>query len=165
MFREWWDQGESMTKDRIESARVRRLVRAKPKECFINAMRVVWDVPEYEDADYVEGVIVTLGDLVTEHGWVEMDAVIVDPTLLEDDVVYFPGLRFTGGPGISKAIELPKPRYAQDLPILNRFGCEGIKCPEFLAAWIAAYRHVGMEEMARWYEERKRRFAAEKVAV
>ena len=29
-----------MEKDKIESARVQRLVRAKPKQCFLNAVRV-----------------------------------------------------------------------------------------------------------------------------
>ena len=154
-----------MTKDKVESARVRRLVRAKPKQCFINAMRVVWDIPEYEDADYVEGVIVAVGDLVTEHGWVEKDGVIVDPTLLDDDVVYFPGIRFTGGLGISKALEIPKPSYVEGWPILNRFGCGGHKSLDFLAAWIAAYDYLGMDEMARMYTDHDPEIETENVAV
>ena len=77
-----------MMKDKVESARVRRLVRARPKQCFRNAVHVVRYVPGYEEADYVEGVIVPANHVVTEHGWVEKNGVIVDPiTLGPEDTV------------------------------------------------------------------------------
>ena len=47
-----------MTKDKIESARVRRLVRAKPQRCYYNSFRVIFEIPDYYDADYVEGLVV-----------------------------------------------------------------------------------------------------------
>ena len=46
-------------KDTVESKRVARQpeVRAKPQQCFGNAFRVVLNIPEYAEADYVEGMV------------------------------------------------------------------------------------------------------------
>ena len=154
-----------MTKDKNESVRVRRLVRAKPKQCFTNAMRVVWDIPEYEDADYVEGVIVAVGDRVTEHGWVEMNGVIVDPTLPDDELLYYPGLRFRGRRGISEAMRIPKPRDLDDLPIFYRFGEGGGESFEFVEAWLAAYGPLGLDEMTQMYEDCDQISATESLPV
>ena len=120
-----------------ESKRVGKLVGAKHKQCYINAMRVIWYVPEYEDADYVEGYAVIDGGFCIEHGWVEHDGVVIDPTLPDDDIAYFPGLRFSGGLGISEALQIPKPGWCEDLPILYRFGWGGIESPEFRSAMVA----------------------------
>lgn len=78
---------------------------------------------------------------------------IVDPTLPEHELAYFPGLRFKGLRGLSKALRIPKPeRTAEDLPIFYRFGWGGIESPEFRSALIAAYRFNGLEDLARRYE-------------
>ena len=78
-------------------------------------------------------------------------------------MLYFPGLRFTGHRELSKAMEIPKAEITcEDLPILYRFGWGGIECPEFLAALVAAYRHVGMDDMARRYENYKPRLCGRK---
>jgi len=116
-------------------------------------VRVVQDVPGYEEADYVEGVIVTVKDVVTEHGWVELNGVIVDPTLPDDELLYYPGLRFRGRQGISGAMRIPKPRDLDDLPILDRFGEGGSDSPEFVAAWFAAYGPLGLDEMTQMYDD------------
>jgi hypothetical protein len=49
-----------LQKDTVESKRVAKhpQVRAKPQQCFGNAFRVVLNIPEYGDADYVEGMVV-----------------------------------------------------------------------------------------------------------
>lgn len=137
-----------MMKDKPESARVRRLVRAKPKQRFRNAVHVVRYVPGYEEADYVEGVIVTVKDVVTVHGWVERNGVIVDPTLPDDDLLYYPGLRFKGRRGISEAMRIPRPSDVDDLPILERFGEGGGESEEFVEAWSAAYGPLGLDDFA-----------------
>ena len=142
-----------MAKDKIESARAGRLVRAKPKQCFRNAVRVVRYVPGYEQADYVEGVTVSVNHNVTEHGWVELNGVIVDPTLPDDDLLYYPGLRFKGRHGISEAMRIPKPRGLDELPILDRFGEGGSGSPEFVEAWLAAYGPLGLDEMVAEYAD------------
>jgi hypothetical protein len=106
----------------VESMRVRRLVRSRPKQCYLNAARVVLFVPKYADADYVEGLAVIGKALVIEHGWVERDGMIVDPTRPRDEMDYFPGLRFKGQRGLAEAVQIPKPeRTSEDLPIFYRF--------------------------------------------
>lgn len=95
-----------------------------------------------------------------EHGWVEKDGVIIDPTLPNDDLDYFPGLRFKGQQGLAKAMQISKPKYTvEDLPIFCRFGWGGVDSPKFRAAMIAAYRYVGMEGLAKQYEDYKPRCA------
>ena len=129
-------------KDILESQRVRKSIRAKRGQCYYNAFQVIHDVPEYAEADYVEGFVVRCG-VPIEHGWVEKDGVIVDPTLPEDEVAYFPGLRFQGASGLAEALQIPKPKKAiRDLPIFCRFGWDGLQSPEFRAANVAAYRHA-----------------------
>ena len=145
-----------MNKDVAESQRTRRLVRAKSKQCYLNAFRVIQEVKEYAHADYVEGLAVICGVLVIEHGWVEKDGVVVDPTLPRDNLTYFPGLRFKGQWGLAKAMKIPKP--SAHLPIFYRFGWGGIESPEFRAALVAAYRYAGMESLAKQYEEWKPRY-------
>ena len=84
-----------------------------------------------------------VGNFCIEHGWVEQDGVVIDPTLHDEGIVYFPGLRFTGERGIAKAMEIPKEKWCKDLPFFFRFGWGGIESPEFRAAIVAAYRYAG----------------------
>ena len=149
-------------KDILESKRVGKIIRAKGQQCYYNAFHVIQEVPEYADADYVEGLAVPNGGLPIEHGWVEKDGVVIDPTLPEREAVYFAGLRFRGGVPLAKALRIPKPEYTtEDFPIFHRFGWGGIDSPEFRAALIAAYRHAGMDGVAKTYENYKPRDASE----
>ena len=149
-----------------ESVRVRRLVRSKPKQCYVNAARVILGVPEYKNADYVEGLAVLAKVMVIEHGWVEKDGVIIDPTLPHDGLQYFPGLRFRGQRGLAEAMKIPKPERTQDdFPVFYRFGWGGIDSPDFKEALVAANRYVGMEDLARRYENYDPEFATENLAV
>lgn len=144
-------------KDIAESKRVGKLVRSISKQCYLNAFRVVQNVPGYAKADYVEGMAV-LGGLPIEHGWVEIDGVIVDPTLPMHQGEYFPGLRFSGEYGLAEALQRYK---STELPFFYHFGWGGVDSPEFKAALIAAYRHAGWEDMAKRYEEYEPQFACE----
>jgi hypothetical protein len=120
-----------------ESLRVARRpeVAAQRRQCFANAFRLVMDVPGYADATYVEGIVVRCG-VCMEHGWVEKDGQVVDPTLPEEDIVYFSGLRFEGQRALSKAmIEIPREEGCEDLPLFYRFGWGGSESPEFCGAW------------------------------
>ena len=142
-----------MDKDKEESKRAGKLVRARRRECYYNSFRVIMNVPEFAKADYVEGIAV-VGGLPIEHGWVERDGVVIDPTLPSKEAAYFPGLRFTGRVGLADAMQIPRPeRTEEDFPIFYRFGWGGIDSPDFRTALIAAYRHAGMEAMAKRYEE------------
>lgn len=136
-----------------ESKAVGRLVGAENKQCYANAVRVVWGVPEYQQADYVEGYAVIDGGLCIEHGWIERDGEIIDPTLPDDDLAYFPGLKFKGPLRIAGAMQIQKEDWCEDLPFFYRFGWGGIESPQFRAAMVAAYRYAGMEELAKRYED------------
>ena len=142
-----------MTKDIVESQRGKKIVRPRVKQCYANAAKVVLALPEYADAEYVEGLAVIEKAVVIEHGWVEKDGVIVDPTLPDKPLDYFPGLRFRGQRGLAEALKIPKPEYTtEDFPIFFRFGWGGIDSPEFRAALTAAYRYAGVEDLAEQYE-------------
>ena len=83
-------------KDVAESLRVGKAVRAKHKRCYWNAIRAIKNLPEYQDADYVEGYAVLLSPVLfpLEHGWLEKDGKVIDPTMAEKDLQYFAGLRW-----------------------------------------------------------------------
>jgi len=141
-------------KDIAESERTGKLVRARAKQCYRNAFRVIQEVEEYADADYVEGFAGIEGDRCWDYGWVERDGVVVDPTLPNDNLVYFAGLRFRGEREIAEAMQIPKPPdEMDDLPMYHRFGWGGVNSPEFRAALVAAYRFAGRDARAKRYEE------------
>jgi len=153
-------------KDKKESTRTKRLVRSRPKRCYHNAFRVIFEIPDYANADYVEGLAVIGRVLVIEHGWVEKDGVIIDPTLPDKDLDYFPGLRFKGQQGVAEAMRIPKPKHTkEDFPIFYRFGWGGIDSPEFRGALAAAYRFAGMEGLAKQYEGYEPRCAVEALSA
>ena len=111
----------------------------KPQQCWYNAFKTMFYCREYEEATYVEGII---HDGVTiEHGWIEFNGEILDPTLPSEDLIYFPGLRFEGMKEVSKAMRLPQPDWCEDFPFFYRFGWGGGNSPEFRAAWEGALRY------------------------
>jgi hypothetical protein len=115
-----------------ESQRTSQKIKARAKRCYNNAVRVVTMLPEYANATYVEGFAVLPSGVPLEHGWVEMNGEIIDPTLIGDGITYFPGLRFDGERGIAEAFTIPKPDYTEeDLPIFYRMGWGGSDSPEF----------------------------------
>lgn len=127
-----------MMKNKEESARLAKEIRAKKQQCYYNAFSVIFYVKRYGAADYVEGYAVSGDGLLIEHGWVEANGEILDPTLPDYDLTYFPGLRWTGERGISEALKIPKEKGTDDLPFFYRFGWGGSDSPEFMAAWEQA---------------------------
>jgi len=130
-----------LPKDVEESRRVQKNkdVRAQPGQCFANAYRTVMFLPKFGDATYVEGFAVTPSGLCMEHAWVERDGRIIDPTLPDDDLVYFGGLRFNGAAELESAmLTIPKRPGCEDLPILYRFGWGGKDSPDMQEAWKEA---------------------------
>lgn len=127
-----------------ESRRLARhpQVAAQQQQCYANAFRTALFVPEYGDATYVEGIAVFRGGGCIEHGWVEKDGQVVDPTLPEVDMLYFSGLRFDGVRAVCKAMrKIPKAKGCTDLPLFYRFGWGGKDSPEFCAAWKRAFKY------------------------
>ena len=104
----------------------------REQECYYNCFKTLLYCKEYsQEAVYVEGIY--LG-MPIEHGWLEIDGQIVDPTLPTDTGIYFPGLRYKGISELSKAMQSPKKRYDGDFPIFYRFGWGGHDSPEFRSA-------------------------------
>ncbi len=121
-----------------ESHRAGKAIRAKKQCCYLNSFRVIQEVPGYSAAIYVEGIAVQVtqgGGWTFEHGWIEKDGEIIDPTLPSQELVYFPGLRLIGERGLAEALAIPKPKIAkEDFPIFYRFGWGGSGSPEFAKA-------------------------------
>lgn len=108
-------------------------VEVTAKQCFCNSANVLFHHPEYSEATYVEGVVIVKKKLLIEHGWIEKDGELIDPTLPDHGIIYFPGLRFEGTLGLSKALRIPKGEATEDFPIFYRFGWGGDSL-EFSAA-------------------------------
>ena len=109
-------------------------VGAKKRQCYRNAFNVVTYCPEFANATYVEGIVVPVKQpFLIEHGWLEIENQIVDPTLKDAHWKYFPGLRFEGQAGLAKGLRLPK-SDGDDLPLFYRFGFGGRYSEEFRLA-------------------------------
>ncbi len=109
---------------------------AKPKQCWKNAFKILLYCDEYEyEAVYVEGIFVdTVASFEIEHGWLEVDGQIVDPTLPLHDGVYFPGLRYKGMQELSPAMREARDHQPNGVPIFYAFGWGGHDSPEFRSA-------------------------------
>jgi len=101
----------------------------RSQECYYNCYKTLSHCEEFQNAFYVEGIC--FSGFTFEHGWLEIDGQIVDPTLPEDQGIYFPGLRFQGLPGLSEAMRIPKDGCSEDFPIFYRFGWGGKESTEF----------------------------------
>ncbi len=118
-------------------------IRAKPRQCYYNAFSTMFYCPEFQGATYVEGF--ALCGIPIEHGWIEFNGEIIDPTLPIDEMIYFPGLRFEGMFELSKAMKIPKQRGKEDFPIFYRFGWGGNDSPEFRSAREAAVKFINQQ--------------------
>lgn len=131
-----------MTKDAVRSAAVARRIRAVEKSCFANCQRAVARDPELANATYVEGfAVVVASRLPFEHAWIEVDGAVIDPTLPDRDLAYFPGLRVSGRDGLAAAKPNPKRRgrYAWE-PLFFQYGFGGYEHPGLVAARAEAER-------------------------
>jgi hypothetical protein len=98
-----------MDRDSEQSRALARRIRAVPKQCFFNCWRVIARLGQYAGATYVEGLAVNRRSrLVFEHAWIEHEGALLDPTLPDRDLAYFPGLRCCGREGLAEAEALPE---------------------------------------------------------
>ena len=140
--------------DHATSKRLAKLIGAKPKQCWRNAVLALPGLPAA--ARYVEGFI-TFGTadhplrIAIEHGWVELEGRIIDPTLTEGDSEYFAGVRYP-----SSTILSAVRRRTLDLPIawpggrgLKRLrkGWGGWDPEAYYAAHRAALEACGLKTM------------------
>jgi hypothetical protein len=137
-----------MNKNVGRSKKLKKAIHAKARECWTNAWVAIATQDEYENATYVEGAVIAFGDVV-EHGWIEHEGEIIDPTLLDANITYFPGLRFKGRTGLDSTWHIPG--YMESgvqLPVYLRLGHCGVDSPQFLKAVVDAFRFAGMDELA-----------------
>jgi hypothetical protein len=125
MVTQWLPLSPDGPKDVAESRRVGRAIRAAMKQCWFNARKAVMRLPDYAEAGYVEGWAVVGGGLLLEHGWVAKDGAIIDPTLPEDQIVYFPGLEFPGRAGIEAFLATKDGKECKKTPFFYSYGWGG----------------------------------------
>jgi hypothetical protein len=120
--------------DRVEARRVAIAIRAMPSQCWFNARKVILRLEEYAEASYVEGWAVLRGGTWIEHGWVVRAGVVIDPTLPEEVVAYFPGLEFKGRDAIAAFLQTPRGKTCKRSPFFYAFGWGGSGSPRFVEA-------------------------------
>lgn len=140
------------------SAELRRKVWAKQRECWINAWRALPLAPG--DAMYVEGYYTGASGvpLVAEHGWLEVDGRIVDPTIPPGArATYFPVRRFTpreAYEGAAERGELPLSIEVYEMPTAQE---------EWRRVRVAADVWAYGRDAARWMWTQHTRGAPEDV--
>ena len=103
-----------MLLDQERSKELAKKIKARPKECWLNAFKAMDHLSP--DAKYIEGWAVSdISYLAIEHGWIELDGAIIDPTLYQKPPAkYYPGFIFTYSEILEtyqKAKELPAAWY------------------------------------------------------
>ena len=107
-------------------------VRTKWGQSFNNAFKALGRLP---GAVYVEGYALSGSPLKqVEHGWVEYEGQIIDPTFPKGVARYEPGLRFTGKELHEAMDTISKNLHTADLPIFYRLGWGGSESPEMMLA-------------------------------
>lgn len=138
----WQPTQENIEKDFGESLRLSARVKAVPKQCWFNARKAVLKFEDYAEASYVEGWTVFNDGLAIEHGWVVKDGRIIDPTLPDATVTYFPGLEFQGKAGIEEFLKTPQGKKVRKSPYFYAFGWGGSKSPSFSRSFNQAMELV-----------------------
>lgn len=77
--------------DRSQSKKIKKLLRAHPNECYRNAFRAFYKLP---NAKYVEGWV-KWGNMYIPHAWVLLDDKIIDPTRPEMYDEYRSGIEYS----------------------------------------------------------------------
>jgi hypothetical protein len=120
------------------SKKMASIVLAQNRECYLNAIHAQEYMPE---AVYVEG-FVRMHDfpLVIEHGWLELNGEIIDPTpsAIEsvDKRTYYAGRRLER---TDTLIEMVKVRH---VPLVHGKHYHGLECATYRDAYITAYRDL-----------------------
>lgn len=100
-------------KDHEESLIVSERISAELNRCWWNACKAIQTLPEYFNATYVEGMAVVVNiPEPFEHGWIVCNGVIIDPTLEEHFIWYFPSFEFKGKEGI-RAFLQSNPKWSE----------------------------------------------------
>lgn len=152
------------------SQELRSRIRPEPQACWKNSIIALRVIEELAEAVYVEGWSVTQEGLVIEHGWLEFDGAVLEPTVEVPFKAYFPGVRYTLG----TVKWFMGGRWSRTLPFVG-YGPErsgkwadrrAWNVPAYVRAYVAAdqwfYRHVmQLEEVPEWVSGRWNRALAD----
>jgi len=140
-FQGWQPTTRGTVKDVAESARVARLIRAIPKQCWFNARKTVLKLADYAAASYIEGWVV-IRNMPIEHAWIVSGGKIIDPTLPSDLGVYFPGLEFQGRSGIEEFLRTRDGKKCKKTAFFYAFGWGGMESPSFRKCYEDAMAYL-----------------------
>jgi len=103
------------------SKEVMKRINARPKECWNNAFDAL-KIYGPAGAKYVEGWAATKNEdddaqspLIIEHGWIEYGEVIIDPTIPDQIIQYFPGIRYDLEEALEAASQIKELPFAWHL--------------------------------------------------
>lgn len=137
--------GKPMNVNKELSARLAEAVDARIGHCWRNAWVALYE-PEAEGALYVEGWIINPDSSIDEHGWLELDGEIIDPTFYDPPAkFYFPGLRFDRSQARAEAPRQTNTYEPGGLPIAWRYGGGEMYNPEYRQAYEDALEFVRLE--------------------
>jgi hypothetical protein len=136
-YSQWQPVSTATEKDLVESRRVAQLINAVPKQCWWNARRAILKLDKYSEASLIEGWALVEGVLAIEHGWIVNNGAIIDPTLPDDPIQYFPGLEFRGRREIQEFLGTPRGRKCKRTAMFFAFGWAGMNSPSFRRSWEA----------------------------
>ena len=123
-----------MQVDRELARRVAETIEAESQSAWRKALLALQADPAVEEGLYVEGWAVLLDSLlIIEHGWLEIEGQIVDPTRWDRHVAYFPALRFDRDQVLEVLVDCP------DLPVTWRCGPRIWDSPTYHQAWQDAF--------------------------
>jgi hypothetical protein len=145
----WKPTTTAKTKEVEESRRVGKAIKAIPKQCWFNARKAIQKLDEYAGASLVEGWALIRGVMPIEHGWIARNGFIIDPTLPDDEMVYYPGLEFRGRAEIEHFLSIPQGKKCKKTPFFFAFGWGGMLSPSFRKC----YDDV-MATLNRWQKDR-----------
>jgi hypothetical protein len=130
----WTPTSQPSEIDLVESERVARQIRATERQCWFNARKAICKLNDYEQAAYIEGFALLVPCFVIEHGRIVRDGRIIDPTLPQSVLAYYPGLEFRGRAGIEDFLATPLGRKHKNSPFFFAFGWCGHFSPSFATA-------------------------------
>jgi hypothetical protein len=123
--------------DRELSRRIAASLATPSHSAWLKAWQVLKSDSILGNGLYVEGWAVTSDDLLAiEHGWLEVDDRIVDPSCWDRDLAYFPGMQFDKGQVLQALAAHPK------LPITGHGGARLWDNPAYYRAWQDANAFV-----------------------
>jgi len=138
----WKPTSVATTKDIHESRRVGKAIRAISKQCWFNARKVILKSDDYAEASYIEGWALLACGFPIEHGWVVRSDKIIDPTLPDEGMTYYPGLEFRGRAEINGFLTTPEGKKCKRSPFFFAFGWGGMQSPSFRKCYVEVMQRM-----------------------